>query len=76
MMGPVLEKHTCIHRISLVGEAWRVGHSNVFLCFASFKNRKTYQPAREKNKQEIITYIRTVIIKMSHINGKGIESTN
>jgi hypothetical protein len=27
------------------------GHSNVFICFAS-ENPKTYQPAREKNKQE------------------------
>jgi uncharacterized membrane protein YedE/YeeE len=31
------------------------GHSNVFICFASFENPKTYQPAREKNKQEKIT---------------------
>jgi hypothetical protein len=30
-------------------------HSNVFLCFASFENRKTYQPTREKNIQEIGT---------------------
>jgi hypothetical protein len=28
-------------------------HSNVFLSFASFENRKPYQPTREKNKQEI-----------------------
>jgi hypothetical protein len=26
-----------------------------FICFASFENPKTYQPAREKNKQEKIT---------------------
>jgi hypothetical protein len=32
-----------------------LGHSNVFICFASFENPKTYQPAREKNKQEKIT---------------------
>jgi hypothetical protein len=32
-----------------------LGRSNVFVCFASFKNPKTYQPAREKNKQEKIT---------------------
>jgi hypothetical protein len=30
--------------------------SNVFICFASFENRKTYQPARE-NKQAKITKI-------------------
>jgi hypothetical protein len=33
----------------------RLGHSNVFICFTSFENSKTYQPAREKNKQEKIT---------------------
>jgi hypothetical protein len=32
-----------------------LGHSNVFICFASFENPKTYQPARKKNKQEKIT---------------------
>jgi hypothetical protein len=41
-----------------------LGHSNVFICFASFENPKTYQPAREKNKQEKIKnpckYFRTV----------------
>jgi hypothetical protein len=34
---------------------FRLGHSNVFICFASFENPKTYQPAREKNKQEKIS---------------------
>jgi hypothetical protein len=33
----------------------RLGHSNVFICFASFENPKSDQPAREKNKQETIT---------------------
>jgi hypothetical protein len=33
-------------------KALKVSHSNVFICFASFENPKTYQPAREKNKQE------------------------
>jgi hypothetical protein len=32
-----------------------LGHSNVFISFASFENPKTYQPEREKNKQEKIT---------------------
>jgi hypothetical protein len=45
-----------------------LGHSDVFICFASFENPKTYHPAREKNKQEKITksiyrYFRTLIIK-------------
>jgi hypothetical protein len=31
-----------------------LGHSNVFICFASFENPKTFQPAGEKNKQEKI----------------------
>jgi hypothetical protein len=32
-----------------------LGHSSVFtcICFASFENPKTYQPAREKNKEKI-----------------------
>jgi hypothetical protein len=33
----------------------KLGHSNVFICFASFENPKTYHPAREKKKQEKIT---------------------
>ena len=27
-----------------------LGHSNVFFCFASDENLKTYQPAREKKQ--------------------------
>jgi hypothetical protein len=45
----------------------------------SFENPKTYQPAREKNKQEKLTKSIDILklclmIKMSHINGR--ESTN
>jgi hypothetical protein len=54
-----------------------------FICFASFENPKTYQPAREKNKQtrennkihaDILELC--LIIKMSHINGKGLSRIN
>jgi hypothetical protein len=57
---------------------FRLGHSNVFICFASFENPKTYQLAREKNKQEKITKIHADILElcMSHINNKELESTN
>jgi hypothetical protein len=40
--GQVLKKSICLPL-------------NVFICFASFENPKTYQPARKKNKQEKIT---------------------
>jgi hypothetical protein len=44
------------HKMSCSG---RIGHSNVFVCFASFEKKKTkkktYQPARENNKHEKIT---------------------
>jgi hypothetical protein len=42
------------------------------MCFASFENPKTYQPARKKNKHEKITKS----MQMSHINDKALESTN
>jgi hypothetical protein len=48
----------------------------------SVENPKTYQPARGENKQEKSNKIHAdnlelyLIIKMSHINGKGLESTN
>jgi predicted component of type VI protein secretion system len=57
-----------------------LGHSNVFICFASFKNPKTYQLAREKTREnnkihaDILELF--LIIRMSHINGKGLDSTN
>jgi hypothetical protein len=34
-----------------------LGHSNVFICFASFENPKTYQPARERNKRKLVILI-------------------
>jgi NAD/NADP transhydrogenase beta subunit len=40
-----------------------LGHSNVFICFASFENPKTYQPEREKNKQEKNNKIRADIFE-------------
>jgi hypothetical protein len=41
--------------VSINTNIWALGHSNVFICFAPLKNPKTYQPARENNKQEKIT---------------------
>jgi hypothetical protein len=48
----------------------------------SLENPKTYQPAREKNKTRENNKIHAdildlcLIIKMSHTNGKGLESTH
>jgi hypothetical protein len=59
-----------------------LGHSNVFICFASFENPKNLPASKgEKHTREnniihadiLDLYL---IIKMSHINGKGVESTN
>jgi hypothetical protein len=41
--------------LAMLACALEIGHSSVFICFASFENSKTYQPARKKNKQEKIT---------------------
>ena len=41
-----------------------LGHSNVFFCFASDENPKTYQPAREKNKQEILNKTKTDLVNL------------
>jgi hypothetical protein len=40
------------------------------------KSPKTYQPAREKNKQEKITKSMQIFLNMAFIYGKGLESTN
>jgi hypothetical protein len=41
--------------VNLKRKFFILGHSNVFIYFVSFENPKTYQAAREKNKEEKIT---------------------
>jgi hypothetical protein len=63
------------------GKMDTLGHSNVFICFESLKNPKTYHPSkgkkqtRENNKIHADILELCLIIKISHINGKGLEST-
>jgi hypothetical protein len=46
----VLPRKVC-HYMLITHEKTLLGHSNVFICFVSFENPKTYQPARENFKQ-------------------------
>jgi hypothetical protein len=46
------KKNSILAKVTQVSD---VAHGPLVICFASFEIPKTYQPAREKNKQEKIT---------------------